>query len=207
MIPILIADDHGFIRTGVEAVLRGSRYDLVAAVTNGRQALDAIETHDPQVCIFDMRMPELDGLAALGQLREKGDNRPVVLLTAELEDKRLLEAIKLGVNGIVLKDGAEDRLIDCLDTVLQGRRSIDPDLMERAMELSISGGPPDPLGKLAPREKRIAELVAKGKRNRDIAEELTMTEGTVKVYLHGIYQKLDVENRTELAVLVLGRDT
>jgi two-component system nitrate/nitrite response regulator NarL len=125
----------------------------------------------------------------------------VVMLTAELTDRALYAAVKAGVNGIVLKNGAEDSLIECLDKVVAGGRAIDVELMSRAMDLAMNGGGADPLARLAPRERQIAELVAQGLRNREIAERLTMSEGTVKVYLHGIYQKVGVDNRTGLALL------
>jgi two-component system nitrate/nitrite response regulator NarP len=201
VISVLLADDHPFMRAGVESVLRGSRYELVATVSDGDAALSAVARHDPAVCIFDVRMPGKNGIAALEALRAKGDTRPVVLLTAELEDRSLYAAVRAGVNGIVLKNGAEDSLIECLDTVMAGRRSIDPDLLQRALDLSMDGGKSDRFSRLAPRERQIAELVAQGMRNREIAERLAMSEGTVKVYLHGIYQKVGVENRTGLALM------
>lgn len=201
MIPVLLADDHPFMRAGVEAVLRETRYQLVATVWDGEAALAAVAHHNPAVCIFDIRMPKRDGVATLEAMRGRGDNRPVVLLTAELEDRALHAAVRAGVNGIVLKNGAEDSLIKCLDTVVAGKRSIDLDLLQRALDISLDGGRSDPLTRLAPRERQIAELVAQGMRNREIAERLGMREGTVKVYLHGIYQKVKVENRTELALL------
>lgn len=200
MTTVLLADDHPFMRAGVEAVLRGSPYQLLATVSDGDAALAAVKQHDPDICIFDVRMPGRDGVATLQAMRESGDERPVVLLTAELTDRALYTAVKAGVNGIVLKDGAEDALIECLNTVAAGGRAIDAGLMDRALDLAMTGGS-DPLAKLAPREREIAELVAKGLRNREIADRLTMSEGTVKVYLHGIYQKVGVENRTALALM------
>lgn len=201
MITVLLADDHPFMRAGVESVLRGSRYSLVATVADGDAALVAVARHDPALCIFDVRMPVRDGVAALEALRARGDNRPVVLLTADLDDRALFAAVRAGVNGIVLKNGAEDALIECLDTVMAGGRAIDPSLLQRALDLTMNGGTHDPLAALAPRERQIAELIAQGMRNREIAERLVLSEGTVKVYLHGIYQKVGVDNRTSLALL------
>jgi two-component system nitrate/nitrite response regulator NarP len=200
----LLADDHPFMRAGVEAVLRDTRYSLVETVCDGEAALAAVARLDPDICIFDVRMPQRDGVSALEVMRAGGDQRPVVLLTAELNDRALYSAVKAGVNGIVLKNGAEDSLIECLDKVMSGSRAIDVDLLSRAMDLALSGGGADPLARLAPRERQIAELVAEGLRNREIAERLAMSEGTVKVYLHGIYQKVGVENRTGLALLARG---
>ena len=155
----------------------------------------------PDICIFDVRMPGRSGVEALQHMRERGDNRPVVLLTAALEDRALLAAVRAGVNGIVLKDVAEEGLLDTLRKVESGQRSVPEDLLQRALDLSLTGGVPDPLAPLAPRERQIAFHVGRGMRNREIADALAMSEGTVKVYLHTIYQKLGVKNRTELALI------
>ena len=207
MIGLLLADDHPFMRAGIEAVLRGSRFTIVAAASNGLEALAAVEKHDPAICILDIRMPGRTGVEVLETLRARGDKRLVVLLTAELEDDALLAAVKAGVNGIVLKDDAEHALLDCLDAVSGGQRAVPSDLLQRALEISLDATRRHPLDALTPRERQIADLVGRGMRNRDIAAELSMSEGTVKVYLHTIYQKLDIENRTELALLSHGRPT
>lgn len=207
MIGLLLADDHPFMRAGIEAVLRGSRYTIVATASTGDEALAAVDEHDPAICVFDIRMPGLTGVELLETLRARGDKRAVVLLTAELEDDALLAAVKAGVNGIVLKDGAEDALLTCLDTVTAGRRAVSASLLQRALDVSLDETRRHPLEGLTPRERQIAEHVGRGMRNRDIAAALAMSEGTVKVYLHTIYQKLGIENRTELALLSHGRPT
>jgi two-component system nitrate/nitrite response regulator NarP len=202
MTRVLLADDHPFILAGVEAVLLGSDYEVVAKVRDGAAVLAALDRTRPDILILDVVMPERDGINVLETLRKRRDTRPVVLLTASLEDRRLLEAIKAGVNGILLKEGAEDILVECLDAVRGGGRWIDKEMLQRALDLSIEGDSTnDPIGGLSTRERAIARLVAQGLRNREIGEELAITEGTVKVYLHGIYEKLRIANRTELAVL------
>jgi len=205
MTSVLLADDHPFMRAGVEAVLRGSRFEIVATASTGDEALAGVAKHDPAICIFDVRMPGRSGVEVLQAMRGGNDQRPVVLLTAELEDAALISAVKAGVNGIVLKDGAEDGLLACLEAVGGGGRSVPPELLERALDLSLKGAARNPLDALTLRERQIAEHVGRGMRNRDIADSLGMSEGTVKVYLHAIYQKLGVANRTELALLTHGR--
>jgi len=202
MIPILIADDHGFIRAGVEAVLRGSRFQVVAATASGEETLAAIETHDPSIVLLDINMPGMNGVQTLEALRAKGDKRPIVLLTAEINDRQLLSVMRAGVDGIISKDGAEDDLVDVLEKVNAGQKAIAPPFLQRALDISLNpeGGP---LERLNPRERRIARLVARGLRNRDIGQELNIGEGTVKVYLHAMYQKLGIDNRTELALLAV----
>ncbi|MBS1239877.1 MAG: two component transcriptional regulator, LuxR family [Proteobacteria bacterium] len=203
MTTIVLADDHPFLRTGVEGALGSMGIEIVASVDSGDAALAAIEREDPDVAILDVRMPGMGGVPVLEALRARGDNRPVILLTAEIEDAALLTAIKAKVDGIVFKDGAETRLHDAIKAVVAGERFIDQALMQRALDLAIENPRPSALAKLSARELQIAEAVAVGKRNRDIAEDIGTTEGSVKVYLHRIYEKLGVSSRTELAVLVM----
>lgn len=203
MIPVLVADDHGFIRAGVEAVLRGSRFHVVAGTASGEETLAAISTHDPEIVLLDINMPGMNGVQALEALRAKGDKRAVVLLTAGINDRQLLAVMRAGVEGIVCKDGAEGGLVDVLEKVHSGGKAIDSTLLQRALDLSLSADAGGPLERLNQRERRIARLVARGLRNRDIGTELGIGEGTVKVYLHAMYQKLGIENRTELALLAV----
>jgi two-component system nitrate/nitrite response regulator NarL len=133
----------------------------------------------------------------LKALRARGDPRRVVLLTASVNDAALLDALAIGVNGIVLKNADPAYLLDCLETVGNGGSWIDPELRQRVKELEQSKGS---RASLSPREKELVALVREGLRNRDIATRLGVTEGTVKVYLHAIYEKLGIANRTELAM-------
>lgn len=203
MIPVLVADDHGFIRAGVEAVLRGTRFAVVAATASGEETLDAIKTHDPAIVLLDINMPGMDGVQTLEALRGRGDTRPVVLLTAEINDRQLIAVMRAGVEGIISKDGGEDALIGVLEKVHSGHKAIEPSFLQRALDLSLKPDVHGPLSKLNPRERNITSLVARGMRNRDIGAELGIGEGTVKVYLHTIYQKLGIDNRTELALLAV----
>jgi two-component system nitrate/nitrite response regulator NarL len=202
MTRLLIADDHPFIIAGLEAILRDSSYDIVARASDGEAAMKLIDEVPADVLVLDVKMPGRGGIDVLRSLRSRGDQRPVVILTASLDDYGLLQALDLGVNGILLKEGAQDLLFECLDAVVRGRRWIQPALLDREQLLRDSGAGGDPLGVLAPRERAISGLVAQGLRNREVADELGMTEGTVKVYLHRIYDKLGVSNRTELALFV-----
>lgn len=201
MTRVLIADDHPVVLSGIQSILLDTPYEVVAAARTGAEALDMIAAARPDILILDVRMPELSGLDVVRALRSRGDTRPVVLLTASLADELLLEAIDLGVQGIVLKEGAQHLLVRCLDEVKSGRRWIEHGLLQQALDLKMGGGKAKGVGALSPRERAIAGLVAQGLRNREIAGQLGITEGTVKIHLHRIYEKLGVSNRTELAVL------
>jgi two-component system nitrate/nitrite response regulator NarL len=203
MARLIIADDHPIILSGLEAVLRGTAYEIIASLRDGSQVMECIARDRPDLLLLDVSMPRLGGVEVLRTLRSRGDTLPVVLLTAALDNADLLESVRLGVDGIVLKEGAHSQLVQCLDTVLNGGRWIEPVLMQRAVAMTMAGSEEeDRLAELNAREKAITGLVAQGMRNRDIASQLGMNEGTVKVYLHRIYRKLGVSNRTELAIHV-----
>jgi len=201
MINVLVADDHPFLRAGLEAVLRTAGMAVVASVGDGEAALEAIRAEEPDVVVLDVAMPGRDGVATLAALRERGDQRPVVILTASIDDRQLLCAIHNGASGIVLKEDAEDFLIDCIRNAHAGVKTIDPRLALRIEELTSGDKPARRIDALGRREKEIVERVARGLRNRQIGEELSMSEGSIKVYLHTIFEKLEVRSRTELAIL------
>lgn len=206
MTSVIIADDHPFLREGVRTVLTGAGLEVAAAVGDGDDALEAIERHDPDVAILDVRMPGRDGIEALQALRRKGDQRPVILLTAVIEDRQLLEAMRAGVSGIVFKQGGEHQLIEALEIVTKGGNAIPPDLIGRALDHSQKPAKPSPMARLNERERLITERVCEGKRNREIAEGFGVSEGSIKVALHRIYDKLGVSSRTELTLLILNSE-
>ncbi len=202
MLRLVVADDHPLFLSGVTAVLEAAKFQVAAAVTNGKEALAAIEQHDPEVVVLDVKMPELAGLSALSTLRAKGDNRPVILLTAQLNDAELLTALKSGVNGILSKQGGSRKLLDAIEIVCKGGQAIAPDLIARALKVAQHSSSKGGLACLSPRELALAKSAGTGLRNRVIAEQMGMTEGATKVALHRLYEKLGVTNRTELALLV-----
>ena len=192
---ILIVDDHPMIRSAVAALLEGSEFTIAASASSAESAIAAARDSDPDIVILDLAMPGGSGLEVLRRLREQGDRRPVIILTAAIDDYPLTEAMSLGVDGIVMKDNDPAFLLDCLAAVQAGGRWFDPDVQARSDQLASLG----PETSLTQRERKLVMLVARGLRNRDIAAELGITEGTVKVYLHAIFDKLRVANRTELA--------
>lgn len=196
MTRVLLADDHPIIQAAVEAMLRGSDYELIAKASSGAEALKALDEHDPEMVILDVSMPEGSGLDVLRKLRTSGDDRPVVILTASLDQAGFSEALSLKVDGVLLKTSDPALLLDCLDSVRKGEEWIDPQLQAEAQRPSETAE----RSLLSPRERELVNLVRQGLRNRDISERLGITEGTVKVYLHSVFEKTGVVNRTELAI-------
>jgi two-component system nitrate/nitrite response regulator NarP len=202
MTRLLIADDHPIILSGLEALLRGSRFEIAGSVTDGAAALAAARADPPDILLLDVQMPKLSGVEVLRLLKADRSAVAIVLLTASLEDDHLLEAMRLGVRGIVLKEAAHVRLLECLETVARGGTWVEASILERWREAATHGGQRGPLEGLAPRERQLAQMVARGLRNREIGDALGLSEGSVKVFLHRIYRKLKVGSRTELALLV-----
>ena len=197
MTRILIADDHPMIAAALDMLLRGSDYSLVGRARTGTEALAQVDQLQPDLLLLDVNMPGGSGIEVLRQLGDRDNPPKVILLTAGMDETQLLSADSLQPDGMVLKTSDPALLLECMDQVRAGNRWVDPDIAERTgvAKLRAAMGP-----SLTPRERELIELVRRGLRNRDIAAELRVTEGTVKVYLHAIFEKLGVDNRTELAM-------
>lgn len=199
MTRVLLADDHPMIRTAIEVLLRDTDYEIVGSASTGEETLRAVRELDPDILLLDLQMPGGTGMDVLRRMPSGGTAPAVVILTAAVDDASLLEAKSLGVAGMVLKSSDPAYIIDCLDRVSRGGQWIDPELSDRIRGLAEAfGGAGRPL--LAPRERQLIRFVRQGLRNREIAQQLGVTEGTVKVYLHSVFDKLGVSNRTELAI-------
>jgi two-component system nitrate/nitrite response regulator NarL len=197
MTTILIADDHPMIAQALEMLLRGTDYRLVGRARNGEDTLDQVKRLSPDILLLDVNMPGKSGVDVLRRIRRDDPGRRVILLTAGMEDAQLIAADKLEPDGIVLKTSDPALLLQSLEAVRDGRRWVDPEVAMRigAVKDRAAGAP-----SLTPRERDLVDLVRRGMRNREIAEELGVTEGTVKVYLHALFDKLGIDNRTELAM-------
>jgi two-component system nitrate/nitrite response regulator NarL len=196
---ILLADDHPMIRTALEVLLRDTEFEIVGTAGSGEAALAEAERLKPDILLLDLQMPGGTGMDVLRRLRAEKSLLKVVLLTAAIDDSSLLEAKALRVEGVALKNSDPAFLLDCLQSVREGRIWYDAELAERARQLARKFRP-GRFEMLAPRERQLIGFVRRGLRNREIAEQLGVTEGTVKVYMHAIFEKLGVSTRTELAI-------
>jgi two-component system nitrate/nitrite response regulator NarP len=196
---VLLADDHPMIRTAIEVLLRDTSYEIAGTAGSGAETLERIDELKPEILLLDLSMPGGSGMEVLRTLQSNGGGPHVVILTAAIDDSSLVEAGALGVRGMVLKNSDPAYLLECLDRVRAGGTWIDPELSARTQELSEAYGERRRPA-LAPRERQLIRFVRQGLRNREIAKELGVTEGTVKVYLHTVFEKLGVSSRTELAI-------
>ena len=201
MTRLLVADDHPMIRTALEVLLRDTEFEIIGTTATGEATLREIDRLSPDILLLDLQMPGGNGMDVLRRVRATKAEPPlrIILLTAAIDDASLLEAKSLKVSGIVLKNSDPAFLLDCLDHVRHDRAWIDPELTERVKHLARAPASGHRAA-LTPRERQLIGFVRTGLRNRDIAEQLGVTEGTVKTYLHAVFEKLSVTSRTELAI-------
>lgn len=201
MTRLLVADDHPMIRTALEVLLRDTEFEIIGTAATGEATLREVDRLNPDILLLDLQMPGGNGMDVLRRVRAAKAEPPlrIILLTAAIDDASLLEAKSLTVSGIVLKNSDPAFLLDCLDHVRHGRAWIDPELTERVKQLAKTRASGHRAA-LTPRERQLIGFVRTGLRNRDIAEQLGVTEGTVKTYLHAVFEKLGVTSRTELAI-------
>ncbi len=202
---LVVADDHSVVLAGLRALLAlESDMEVAAVCTNGLEAIEAVETHDPDVLLLDATMPECTGLEAHRRLRDRGIKVPTIVLSATLSDEDVLACLQSSVDGIVLKESAASALIDAVRAVARGERWIPPELTARAVEL-MGQEEDDDEDPLTPREREVVERVAAGGSNKRVAAELGIAESTVKLHLHSAFTKLGVRNRVQLSLLARER--
>ena len=185
------------IGAALEMLLRDSDYELLGRARTAAEANRKLSSLKPDLLLLDVHLPDASGLDVLRRVSRSRSRPKVILLTAGMDEAQLLAASDLDPEGMVLKTSDPGLLMECMDAVAGGQRWVDPEIAERTRQAQARADSAPPLTR---RERELIELVRQGLRNRDIAAELGVTEGTVKVYLHAIFDKLHVENRTELAL-------
>jgi DNA-binding NarL/FixJ family response regulator len=198
-ITILTADDHPLIRDGLAAVLRGqSGFEVVGDAANGEEAIEAYERLHPDIVLMDLRMPVMDGLAATRAILADDPDARIIVLTTYDGDEDIHRALAAGARGYLLKDMMRTELIGVIRAVHRGQRGIPAPVAARLAEYT-------PRIALTPREIEVLRLVADGLSNAQVATQIGRTEGTVKVHLKNILQKLDAQDRTEAVTTALRR--
>jgi DNA-binding NarL/FixJ family response regulator len=202
-IRVVVADDHPIVLEGLSQLFAFEKeFEVVERCHDGAEALRAVERLKPDVLVLDVRMPVRDGMDVLRELAAQKSPTHVVLLTAEVNDNEVLEAVRLGVCAIVLKETASQTLVKATRAASRGEQMLDDRSLRRALDhlLRREAGAAAVRQMLTPREIDIVRMVATGLRNKQIAEALSISEGTVKIHLHSIYAKLGVSGRVELTL-------
>jgi DNA-binding NarL/FixJ family response regulator len=199
-IDIVIADDHPVVRRGLaQFFAEVEDFRVVAECGDGESAMEALQRHKPHVLVVDLRMPGGGGLDVLRRMRERGETAAAILLAGDISDDDVVEAMRLGAKGVVLKDMAPVLLVQCIRKVAAGGLWLEKEAIGRALEKLLQPAEGPARVTLTPRETEIAHMVAEGWGNRQIGERLFISEGTVKTHLHTIYEKLGIKGRVQLA--------
>lgn len=201
-IRLVVADDHPVVIEGIVRLLeKEPDLEVVARCSDGVAALAAVREQRPDILVLDLKMPQLSGMDVLRQAAREGLSPRVVLLTADIGEDALFEAVRLGVRGVILKEMAPDVLVRCIRTVHDGGQWLERHLTGWALErlLAREAARQQAANLLTAREAELVRLVSEGLRNKEIANRLGITEGTVKIHLHRIFGKLNMSSRVELA--------
>jgi DNA-binding NarL/FixJ family response regulator len=198
-IRILIVDDHPMVREGLAAVINHDpNLEVVGEAPNGREAVKAFQRLEPDVTLMDLRMPVMDGADAITLIRKESPTAAVIILTTFDGDEDIYRGIRAGARGYLLKDTGRREILEAIRSVHEGKSWIPPEIAAKLAE-RLSGT------ELTPREVEILGLIASGKTNKEIAAQISTTEGTVKIHVTHIFRKLGVKDRTQATTLAVKR--
>ncbi len=207
MIKLIICDDQEVVCQGLKAILSTSEdLQVVGIANNGMEALELLKTHPVDVVLMDLKMPIMNGIHATKAIKEKYPEVKVLVLTTYDADAWLFDAIRNGADGYLLKDTSREALVQAIEEIAGGNTPVDSKVAGKLFkQLSKQAMPGDSnLGEnLSNREKEILKLISQGMANAEIAQTLFLSEGTVRNYVSAILEKLDVDDRTQAAVLAL----
>jgi two-component system, NarL family, response regulator LiaR len=201
-IRVLVADDHAVVRQGLRTFLELQEdIEVVADAADGAAALRAVAEHEPDVVLMDLVLPEVDGVEAIRRITAERPGTRVIALTSFLDDDKVFPAVRAGASGYLLKDVEPQQLVEAIRAVHGGEMLLHPAVTARLMEDVADGGSAasEPAS-LTPREREVAELIARGRSNKLIALELGIAEKTVKAHVGAILRKLDLTDRTQVAL-------
>src|SRR5271165_1809261 len=198
-IRILVVDDHPVVRAGVETLVTGQAdMTIVAQATNGREAIQQFRSHHPDVTLMDIQMPEMNGLDALIVIRNESPEARIIMLTTYAGDAQVLRAIKAGAQGYLLKSALHRELLETIRGVHAGKKALSAEVSYEVAEHATDDA-------LTPAEIRVLRLIAQGNANKEIAEQLSVSEDTVKGQVRNILSKLGAKDRTQAAMIGVKR--
>ena len=204
-IRVLVVDDHAIVRKGIRALLsREHEIEVIGEAADGEEAIVQAQSLLPDVILMDLVMPKLDGIEAIKQIVAQQSKARILVLTSFAADDKVFPAIKVGALGYLLKDSGPDELVQAIHHVYRGEPSLDPSIARKLLqELSHPPKAAPTTDPLTERELDVLRLVAQGKSNREIAEQLVITEMTVRTHVSNILSKLHLASRTQAALYAL----
>lgn len=205
-IKVLIVDDHAIVRQGLRTLLELMEDIIVVGeAANGKIALDLISQLNPDVVMMDLMMPEMNGITATRQICAQNPGIKIIALTSFLEDKNIIPAIQAGATSFLLKDVSPNELVDTIRAAFRGEARLHPNVARKLMERvsSQTASQANPVSGITDREMDVLRLVAQGMSNREIAGTLVISEKTVKTHISSLLGKLNLNDRTQLAIYAL----
>lgn len=204
---VLIIDDHTLFRDGLQGLLERHNIDVVGSLGDGHEGIRLAQELKPDIILLDMRMPSLSGLEVLKQLQQNNFEAPIAMLTTSNDERDLVEALRNGAKGYLLKDMDPDDVVAALREIVKGETVVAPNLTQILARV-VKGEPilesePSPIDDLTPREAEILSLLAEGQSNKVIARNLGISDGTVKLHVKAILRKLNIHSRVEAAVIAV----
>lgn len=204
-IKLLLVDDHGIVREGLRALLDdGEEFVIVGEAGNGDEACEAVRRLQPDIVLMDLKMPGMAASDAIRVIHASSPSVKVIALTSYAEDGQVREIMSAGAAGYILKDVTKSDFVTALRTVAGGQTWLHP-LAQRSLVEQLRNRQADPLALLTQRERSVLDLIARGMSNRQIGDQLHLTEGTVKGYVSTILAKLKLEDRTQAALFAVQR--
>ena len=205
MIRILLAEDQAMVRHGLKMMIESdNEMRVTGEAGNGKEAVKLCETHAFDIIVLDIRMPEMNGLEAARMIRARWPQSKVLMLTTFNDDQYALEALKVGANGYMLKDAEPEALIRSIRSCLSGGLSLQDDVAAKVIPRLLKQTKETPVdGSITPRELAVIRLIGEGRSNREIADELGLSVGTVKNHVSQIMDKLELRDRTQLAIYAI----
>ncbi|MFB4160039.1 response regulator [Geomicrobium sp. JSM 1781026] len=204
---ILIAEDQTLVRKGIRMMIETHSDYTVIEAADGVEAIEQFQSQSVDVVLMDIRMPQMTGLEATKRIREQDPSSKIIMLTTFADDEYAIEALKYGAVGYLLKDANEDRLIDAIQGAQTGQVVIDGEVaasvMPKLLERESLRVPAKELAQLSAKEVEILRLIGEGKSNREISEEMFLSIGTIKNNVSYLLTKLDLRDRTQLAIFAL----
>jgi DNA-binding NarL/FixJ family response regulator len=199
LIRILTVDDHALLREGVAALVNAEPdMKLVAEASNGKEAIEKFRSHRPDVTLMDLQMPGLNGIEAINRIQSEFPNARIIVLTTYTGDVQVLRALKAGARGYILKGHVHRELLEAIRAVHAGQKRIPPEIAADLADHAVDD-------ELTPREIDVLRLIAAGNANKQIADQLSIGEATVKGYITSILSKLGASDRTHAVTIGLKR--